>query len=120
MDSTFPSSVPPPPKRASIPNDSKRLREILRGVDSVLVRIHWLIENGTLPLDDRNQVRRIAAWGEVLYRQARRMGECESEGDAIELARAARAAADSAEHVCRNWYLGRVSPLRPIGAEETI
>jgi hypothetical protein len=117
-DSAFPSSVPPPPKHASILNNSTRLRENLKGVDSVLARVHWLIENGTLPLEDRDQVRRIAGWGEALYRQARRMGECESEEDATELARAARAAADSAEHVCRNWYLGQVSPLRVIGAEE--
>jgi len=118
-DSTFPSPVAPPPKHASLLNDSKRLQGILRGVDSVLARVHWLIENGTLPLNDRNQVRRIAGWGEALYRQARRKRECESEEDATELARAARAAADSAEHVCRSWYLGRVSPLRPLGAEET-
>jgi len=72
----------------------------------VLARVHWLIENGTLPLDDRDQVRRIAKWGEALYRQARRMRECESEENATELASAARAAAESAEHVCRNWYLG--------------
>jgi len=118
-DSSFPSSVPPPPKNAGSPNDSKRLREILWGVDSVLARVHWLIENGTLPLDERNQVRRIAGWGEALYGQARHMLECESAEGAIELARAAKAAADSAEHVCRNWYLGGVSPLRPLGAEET-
>jgi hypothetical protein len=119
-DSTFPSSIPPPPKHSGSPDDSKHLREILWGVDSVLARVHWLIENGTLPLDDRNQVRRIAAWGEALHGQARHILERESAEDAHELVRAAKAAADSAEHVCRNWYLGRVSSLRPLGAEETI
>jgi hypothetical protein len=108
-DTTYPSLVPPPPEHAGTCGDSTRVQDDLNEVAAVLSRIHWVLENGTLPLEDRAQVRRIAAWSDAFYQQARRMYQRGLEEDAIEFAQAASAAADSAEHVCRNWYVAQVA-----------
>jgi hypothetical protein len=96
--------VPPPPRRTGLVDDSSQIQDGLNEVESLLSWIHWLMENGALPAEDRTRIWKIAAWSEALYGQARRMfrrGEME---DATELAEAANAAAQSAEHMCRKWY----------------
>ena len=106
-DTTYPSLVPPPPRHLSSPADSNRLQGNLDEVQRVLSRIRWLMANGTLPLEDRTQARRILSWSETLYRQSRLMREHGTQQDASELAQAAHSAAYSAEHICRKWYLTR-------------
>ena len=104
-DTSYQSLVPPPPEHSGACVESSDLQDALHEVGSVLSRIHWLMENGTLPLEDRTQVRKIASWGDVFYQQTRRMYRSGSFEDAIELVQAAGSAAHSAEHICRNWYV---------------
>lgn len=108
-DSTLPSLVPPPPDHFSSSSDSGHIEGELAEAESVLSRIRWLLENGTLPLEDRTQVRRIASWGDALYKQAQHLYRQAALPDAAELAQAALAGAHSAEHVCRKWYVGQAS-----------
>jgi hypothetical protein len=104
-DTSYPSLVSPPPEHKETCCDSSSVHDDLDAVEAVLSRIHWLVENGTLPLEDRTQVRRIATWGDAFYQQARRMFQRGSHEGAGELAQAAVDAAHSAEHICRNWYV---------------
>ncbi len=108
-DTTYPSLVSPPPEHQGTCGDSNPVSDDLGDVEAVLSRIHWLVANGTLPLEDRTQVRRIAAWGDAFYRQARQMFQHGSHEDAAELAQAAVDAAHSAEHICRNWYVAHAA-----------
>ena len=104
-DSTIPSIVPPPPIQMVIPPEPEHVEEDLAQVESVLSRIHWVLENGTLPSDDRAQVRKIASWGDAFYKQAQHTYRDAVLEDAAEFAQAALAGAYSAEHVCRKWYV---------------
>ena len=106
-DSSFPSIVPPPPAHLGNNTDSNRVEEKLVETETVLSRVHWLLENWALPLDDRTQVRKIASWGEAFYKQAQHTYGTADLQDAVELAQAALAGAYSAEHICRKWYLGQ-------------
>lgn len=108
-DTSYPSIVSPPPEHKDACEDATRVHDDLSAVEDVLSRIHWLMENGTLPLEDREQVRRIAAWGNAFYQQARRMFQRGVHEDATELALAAVDAAHSAEHICRNWYVAHAA-----------
>jgi len=108
-DTSYPSLVPRPPEHSSAPGESSRVEDDLEEVMAVLSRIHWIMENGTLPLEDRTQVRRIVAWSDAFYQQSKRMYQRGFGEDAIDLARAARATAHSAEHVCRNWYVAQAA-----------
>lgn len=116
-DTSYPSLVPPPPEHRGNCGDSNRVQDDLNEIKAVLSRIHWLMENGILPLEDRTQVRRIASWSDAFYKQARRMYERGSHEDAAELVAVANAAALSAEHICRNWYVARAigSHMIPAG-----
>lgn len=117
-DDSLPSLVPPPPDLYSQSTSSTDVEHSLAETESVLSRIHWLLEHGTLPLEDRTQVRRIASWGDALYKQAKHSYRQASMPDAVELAQAALAGAHSAEHVCRKWYVGQTvrSPDRPFAS----
>lgn len=108
-DTSLPSIVPPPPANLSEGTDSNHVEEKLVETETVLSRVHWLLENWTLPLDDRAQVRKIASWGEAFYKQAQHTYGIANLQDAAELAQAALAGAYSAEHICRKWYLGQSS-----------
>jgi hypothetical protein len=103
-DSTLPSLVPPPPKHISASPEPVHVEEDLAHAESLLSRIHWILDHGTLPLEDRAQVRKIASWGDAFYRQAQRTYRSSVLEDASEFAEAALAGAYSAEHVCRKWY----------------
>lgn len=109
-DSTYPSIVPPPPKHIAASMDSADLEAELDEVYALLARLHWLLEHGTLPLEERTQVRRISSWGDTLFAQARQLHAGGSQEDAAEFLQAAEAAANAAEHVCRRWYAGH-TPL---------
>lgn len=104
-DTSLPSLVPRPPKHRAASSDAKRVEEHLVQAGLVLSRIHWILENGTLPLEDRAQVRKIASWGNALYKQARHTYNDAVLEDAAELAQAALEGAHSAEYVCRKWYV---------------
>ena len=108
-DTSYPSLVPPPPEYKGICDSPSSEQDDLNAVEIVLARVHWLLENGTLPLEHRTQVRKIVAWGDAFYQQARSMHQRESHEDAAELAQAAVDAAHSAEHVCRNWYVAQAN-----------
>jgi hypothetical protein len=118
-DTSCPTMVPPPPEHPTTGGESVHVQDGLDKVESVLSRLHWLLENGTLPLEDRTQVRRIASWGDAFYQQTRRMYRSGSLEDASELVQAAHSAAHSAEHICRNWYVAHALDLRVIGAEQS-
>jgi hypothetical protein len=104
-DSTLPSLVPPPPEHPAAHLEPEHVEEDLAHAESALARIHWVLEHGTLPTEDRAQVRKIASWGDTFYKQARRTYRDAVLEDASEFAQAALAGASSAEHVCRKWYL---------------
>jgi len=116
-DTSYPSQVPPPPEDSTACAESNHVQDSLNEVESVLSRLHWLLENGTLPLENRTQVRRIASWGDAFYQQTRRMYRSGALEDASELLQAANSAAHSAEHICRNWYVGQALSRRVITAE---
>jgi len=107
-DSTYPSIVPPPPQHIAAAMDSAELEAELDEVCAVLSRIHWLLEHGTLPIEERTQVRRIGSWSDALFAQARQLHASGSQEDAAEFLEAAQAAASAAEHVCRRWYAGHL------------
>jgi hypothetical protein len=104
-DSTLPSLVPPPPENFGTALEPDHVEENLVHAESVLARIHWVLEHGTLPSEDRAQVRKIASWSDAFYRQARSTYQNAVLEDACEFAQAALAGAHSAEHVCREWYV---------------
>ena len=110
-DTSYPSLVPPPAKYSSDSCDLGSLEDELNDLEAVIARIHWLLENGTLPLDDRTQVRKILSWGDAFYCEVRRSRQSGTVEDATELIQAASAAAHSAEHVCRQWYVAHASRL---------
>jgi hypothetical protein len=111
-DTTYPSMVPPPPQHGIAPPDSSHLQDELDQVEGLLSRIRWVLEHGTLPLEERTQARRIASWGDALFAQARHMQSNGSHGDTAEFLHAARDAANAAEHICRRWYVAHAMPPR--------
>ncbi len=104
-DDSLPSLVPPPPEHLGGAAEPEHLEEDLAQVEAVLSRIHWVLENGTLPSEERAQVRKLASWGDAFYKQAQMTYRSAVLEDAAELAQAALAGAHSAEHVCRKWYV---------------
>jgi hypothetical protein len=104
-DTSYPSLVPPPPLRLGTCESPSNVQDDLDAVEAVLARVHWLLENGKLPLEDRAQVRRITGWGDAFYQEARRMYQRGAHQDATELVQAGIDAAVAAEHLCRNWYV---------------
>jgi len=103
-DTTLPSLVPPPPEQLGAVPEPGHVEKDLAHAESVLSRIHWVLEHGTLPTEDRAQVRKIASWGDAFYRQAQHTYRNAVLDDASEFAQAALAGAYSAEQVCRKWY----------------
>jgi len=110
-DNTLPSLVPSPPANLGISPEPEHVEEELALAEAILSKIHWLLEHGTLPCEDRAQVRKITSWGDALYKEARRTYRDSVLEDASEFAQAALAGASSAEHVCRKWYLSHPVPL---------
>lgn len=108
-DTSYPSLVSPPPEHTSTSEGSTGIQHDLATVEAILLRVHWLLRNGTLPVEDRTQVRKITAWSDAFYHQASRMYRHGSREDAAELAQAAVDAAESAEHICRNWYVAHAA-----------
>ncbi|MGB8496373.1 MAG: hypothetical protein WCE53_18400 [Candidatus Acidiferrum sp.] len=108
-DSSLPSLVPPPPGRLGVSLEPEHVEEDLAHAETVLSRIRWVLEHGTLPSEERAQVRKIASWGDAFYKQAQHTYRSAVLEDASEFAQAALAGAYSAEHVCRKWYVSHSS-----------
>ena len=108
-DTSYPSLVPPPPLHLGTSEKPSGVQDDLNAVEAVLARVHWLLENGTLPLEDRTQVRRIAGWGDAFCQEARRMYQRGSHEDAIELVHAGIDVAVAAERICRNRYVAHAA-----------
>jgi len=104
-DSAYPSLVPPLPEHLRASVDTEHLEDGLEDVDTMLSRIRWLVENGTLPPEDRAHVRKIAAWGESFRQEAQKAFGNPASENATELVEAAIAVAFAAEHLCRKWYV---------------
>jgi hypothetical protein len=110
-DDGLPSALPPPPEHSRGIFAPEHIDENLSQVESVLSRIRWVLENGTLPSEERSQVRKIASWGDAFYKQAQHTYREAVLEAAAQFAQAALAGASSAEHVCRKWYIShRVHP----------
>ncbi len=114
-DTSFPSLVPPPPEHRSAESACAQVEEGLAATESILSRVHWLLENGTLPLVDRDQIRKIATWADAFYKQAQKNYISSDLQGAAELVEASLAAAYAAEHICRRWYLGQSSHQETTG-----
>jgi len=99
------SCVPPTGGSRSASTATPPSQEDFSEAGRRLARIYWLLENGTLPSEARDQARRIADWSERLFLDAQRSLRDGSWEDALELVQAAGAAVRSAEHVCRKCYL---------------
>lgn len=108
-DSSAPTTVPSPPRQLAEVLNSAEAQSGLARVGKLLARIHWLVQNGTLPSEDREQVRRILSWSEVLYIKSQQSWKAGAFAEASYLISAAEAVAQSADHICRQDYIARVS-----------
>lgn len=105
LNSNSPSLVTPPPARRITQDDSIRFGSQVSAAEQILVRLRWLLANGTMPSEESDQVRRITSWSERYFGLARRLALNGAVQDSIELAEAAAVIARSAEHVCRQSYV---------------
>jgi flagellar biosynthesis/type III secretory pathway chaperone len=92
------------------------IRADLHRVDEILGRIQWIVQNGTLPSQDREQVQKLVSWSESLHRCATRLFDIGAVEETMELLRAAQSAAGAAEHICRKSYVtnSNVALFQPI------
>ena len=110
-DSSYPTLVPDPPGKQTGGLSSEDTERGLTRVASLLARLHWLVQNGTLPLEDRTQVQKIASWGDVFYVKGRESLRIGSIAEASYFVKAAEAVAHSAEHVCKQDYITHASTV---------
>jgi hypothetical protein len=108
-DPNYPTLVPYPPGKQTGGLSSEGTERGLTRVASLLARIHWLVQNGTLPLEDRTQVQKIASWGDMFYAKGRESLQIGSLAEASYFINAAEAVARSAEHVSKQDYITHVS-----------
>lgn len=109
VDASSPTLVPHPPGNQPGVTSSSETEVSLNRVRKLLARIHWLVNNGTLPLEDRAQVARIAAWSDIYYAKGRRTFQAGAIIEASYFINAAEALAHSAEHVCNQDYIAHAS-----------
>jgi hypothetical protein len=87
------------------PLSFKAVHADIQRIDGLIGRIEWVAANGTLPVEDREQVRRLILWSESLHHCSARLLDIGAADEATELLHAAEAAAGAAEHVCRKSYV---------------
>jgi hypothetical protein len=109
VNSSYPTLVPYPPGNQTGIASSSETEANLNRVGKLLARIHWLVNNGTLPSEDRAQVRKIASWSDVFYAKGRQGLQVGAIIEASYFINAAEALAHSAEHVCKQDYIAHVS-----------
>lgn len=96
--------------------DQRAAQNDLDRVERLLVRIRWVIENGTLPSEDRDRVQKLSLWCADLRRRARCLLENGVTDEAIDFAQAADAVACSAEHLCKECYVTRGADSKSVAA----
>lgn len=102
---TFPALVLPPPPRPATREESAQVLDRILRTQKSLARIQWLLENGTMPQEDVEEVQEIAAWCERFFRQAQREFQAGGIDDSAGLAETACAIAQAAEHICKKCYV---------------
>ncbi len=112
LSSDYPKLVPIPPEHVLDRNDLGAARSELDRIQQLLARIHWVMANGTLPSEDREQVRKLSVWGADLRRWALRLLDAGAPSETLEFVRAADAAVSSAEHLCKKCYVTRAADSR--------
>jgi hypothetical protein len=103
--SNFPTLVPPPPLRLTSPEQSAQVLDRILRTQKSLARIRWVLENGTMPQEDVEEVQEIADWCEGFFRQAQRAFHAGGIDDSAGLAETAYAIAQAAEHICKKCYV---------------
>ena len=104
-DANYPTLVPYPPRNHTNETTVGEAEGGLARVGKLLLRIHWLMKNGTLPAEDREQVQRITSWSDMFYVKGRRSLQSGALAEASYFISAAEAVARSAEHVCKQDYI---------------
>jgi hypothetical protein len=102
-----PTLVPPPPLRPATSAGAAQVQDRLLLAQRLLSRIHWLLENGTMPAEEIREVQKVATWSETFLHEAQqeiRTGGCE---DSMDLANTAFEIAHAAEHICKKCYVSR-------------
>lgn len=112
VDSNSPTLVPSPPDHQPDVLNSAEAQSSLARVGKLLARIHWLVQNGTLPFEDREQVRRITSWSDVLYSKGQQSWKAGAIAEASYFISVAEAVAHSSEHICKQDYIARVSAAK--------
>jgi hypothetical protein len=107
-----PTLVPPPPMHQVTSSQSGQIQDRLMHTQKSLSRIRWLLENGTMPQEDIEEVQKIVAWSETFLARARQMSRHGQVEDASEFAQAADVVMHSAEHRCRKCYVALESDSR--------
>jgi hypothetical protein len=107
-----PTLVPPPPMLQATTSQSGQIQDRLRHVQKSLSRIRWLLDNGTMPREDIEEVQKIVVWSETFLAQARQLSRQGHIEDASEFAQAAEAVMHSAEHRCKKCYVALESDSR--------
>jgi hypothetical protein len=100
-----PTLVPPPPTHPKTSKELSRARDQIAQVEQLLFRLRWLLENGTMPSEEAEQVQKITSWSETFYVEAQQLIRNGATEDALQVAQAADAMAHSAEHVCKQSYV---------------
>jgi len=108
-DSSYPTLLPYPPRNHTGMTSSGEAQRGLTRVGRLLARIHWLLQNGTLPAEDREQVQRITSWSDMFYEKGRQSLQSGAVSEASYFISAAEAVAHSAEHVCKQDYITHAS-----------
>jgi hypothetical protein len=102
-----PTLVPSPPLRRATSTESAQAQNYLLRVQKLLFRIRWLLENGTMPAEDIQEVQKITTWSETFCLQAQRVFRAGGTEDSMELAKTAYEIARAAEHICKKCYVTR-------------
>jgi hypothetical protein len=104
-DVGYPTLVAIPPQSHGSEGLVDEAGDKIARVQGILTRIHWLLRCGTLPAEDREQVRRITSWSDNFFLKGRRFLRSGAVSEAAYYIRAAEAVAHSAEHVCKQDYV---------------
>jgi hypothetical protein len=105
IDAGYPTVVAIPPRSRGREGSIYEANNELALVQRMLTRIHWLLRCGTLPAEDREQVRRITAWGDDFCLKGKQFLQSGATSEAAYYLRAAEAVANSAEHICKQDYV---------------
>jgi hypothetical protein len=105
FDSEYPTLVSPPPKREDGAGEEAKVAGALNAISAVLARAQECLRSGTLPTEDREQVRKVVSWAEGFYREALRSFRCGDLTGTEKLAEAAGATARAAQHLCKQSYM---------------